>query len=299
MLTLGIDIGGSSVKAALLRDEHCLATGRSGWYRAPDRGALAAAVAGALETALAGLTTPLDRVGLCAPGLLDRRTLTITKAINMPGIVGMPLPILVDDALRGRGLRPGAGQSLLVTTDAHATAFDLFATERLEGRLLCLALGTGVGACVLDDGVPLHVSGETPGHIGHIDVSLDDDPPIGPDGARGTLESYVGLPALITAGAFGSPAEPAARQMLDPAALDRPLRALARAIRICHALYRPDHVRLAGGLGIRLGPFLPRLRKSTESDLTSLARSGWDLHCGTDDLHAARGAARLGAHRLE
>ncbi|MBV9490447.1 MAG: MFS transporter, partial [Verrucomicrobia bacterium] len=59
-----------------------------------------------------------------------------------------------------------------------------------------LALGTGVGAAVLDDGVPLRVDGDSPGHLGQIDVSLDDRAPIGPDGGAGSLEGYLGVPAI-------------------------------------------------------------------------------------------------------
>ncbi|MBK7403977.1 MAG: ROK family protein [Phycisphaerales bacterium] len=293
MLSLGIDIGGSSVKAALLRDGAPVATVRGDRYQAPDHDVLSGAIRHAIDTVLRGVTSPLDRVGLCAPGLLDRPTMTITKAVNVPGIVGVPLAGLVAEGLRGHALAPGAAASLVVTTDAHATALDIYAAEQFAGRLLCLALGTGVGACVLDDGVPLHVSGETPGHIGHMDVSFDDDPPTGPDGAKGTLESYIGLPALLAGGAFQGGLAGNAEPAINPARLEPALRALARAVRIGHAIYRPQHIRLAGGIGIRLAPFIAGLRASVEHGLTSLARPGWDLAAGSDEFHAARGAAAL------
>jgi hypothetical protein len=55
-----------------------------------------------------------------------------------------------------------------------------------------------VGASVLDEGGKfLHVSGESPGHFGQLDVSLETDPPIGPDGGAGSLEAYIGTAALI------------------------------------------------------------------------------------------------------
>src|SRR5690606_33557717 len=74
-----------------------------------------------------------------------------------------------------------------------------------------------------------------------------------------------------------------------------PLRALARAIRICHAIYRPQHVVLAGGLGIRLGRHLPALREPVERDLARVARPGRTLATGDSDFHAATGAAALAA----
>ncbi|HZW11511.1 MAG TPA: ROK family protein [Phycisphaerales bacterium] len=303
MLTLGLDIGGSSVKAALLADGRPGPVARSDVYDQPDRAALTLAMGQAAASVLEGVALTVDRIGLCAPGLLDRGQMAITKSINLPGIVGMPLGELVASAVEEAGHVHAPHRLALVTSDAHATAYDLYATEGLQGRLLCLALGTGVGGAVLDDGVPLHISGETPGHLGHLDVCLDEHPPAGPDGSRGTLESYIGLRALLRSRAIAMPEAPvsapgaapdaAGEPSFDAAAMEPPLRALARALRICHAVYRPQHVRLAGGVGVRLGPFLPRLRALVEPGLTSLARTGWTLGCGGDDFHAARGVARL------
>ncbi len=57
-----------------------------------------------------------------------------------------------------------------------------------------ISLGSGVGMSVLDDGVPLAVDENSPGHLGQINVSLDSNPPIGPDGGAGGLEAYIGAP---------------------------------------------------------------------------------------------------------
>jgi hypothetical protein len=53
-----------------------------------------------------------------------------------------------------------------------------------------------VGAAVLDDGKLLRVEGDSPGHIGQIDVSIPGADCIGPDGGAGGLEGYIGVPAL-------------------------------------------------------------------------------------------------------
>lgn len=300
VLTLGIDIGGSSVKAALLADGKTRSVARSDLYERPARDALELAIGQAAGMVLEGLADPVDRIGLCAPGILDRPALRITRAVNVPGLEGLHLPELIARAIE-RAARVAAPRRLdAITSDTHATALDMFLAERLAGRLLCIALGTGVGASVLDDpdepgGLPrpLHISGETPGHIGHLDVSLDDDPPEGPDGAHGTLESYIGLVALKREGAIR--VRESGEPEIDPDRLERPLRALARALRICHAMYRPTHVRLAGGVGVRLAPFLPGLRERVDRGLTSLAGRDATLGVAPDDYCAARGAAILAA----
>ena len=71
------------------------------------------------------------------------------------------------------------------------------------------------------------------------------------------------------------------------------MRALARALRCAHALYRPQRIALLGGVGVRFGRHVPALRAMTADGLTVLARPGWTLETGDDDHHAARGAARL------
>ncbi|MGB7160947.1 MAG: hypothetical protein WBD40_22995, partial [Tepidisphaeraceae bacterium] len=71
--------------------------------------------------------------------------------------------------------------------------------------------------------------------------------------------------------------------------------ALVQTLRIAHALYRPNHVVLAGGIGMRLAHLLPLIRHRVEHRLTSAARPGCTLACGDSDFHAARGAAMLAA----
>jgi hypothetical protein len=92
------------------------------------------------------------------------------------------------------------------------------------------------------------------------------------------LEAYVGAAAGVDWERVGGG---------DPA-----VRALVRAIRIGHAIYRPMHVALAGGVGIRLGRLLVEMRAAVEKDLTRVARAGWTLFVGENDFHAACGAAR-------
>jgi glucokinase len=208
----------------------------------------------------------------------------VTLSVNVPGLNGVVLDELLGAALGERiALRA-------MTSDAVATGMGIWFERRLGGRLLCLALGTGVGMAVLDDGEPLRVSGDSPGHIGQVDVSIEGEPVIGPDGGAGSLEGYIGGPALAKRYGDDLAAAIAAWKGDEP-----PLRALARAIRICHAIYRPQHIVLAGGLGIRLGGVLEPLRARIEQDLSKVARPGWTLGVGDSDFHAATGAAAMAA----
>ena len=279
MTALGIDIGGSSVKLALLRGGECLSTAQGDRYRLPDRAALITSI----RSAFAQLAIDrIDACGLCAPGLVNPHSTVVERSVNIPDLVGTSLTDLVTQAITFSG-------RLSIITDVHAAAHDFWIHERLSGRLLSIALGTGVGACVLDNGVPLRISGLSSGHFGQMDVGLTDLPlPTAPDGGLGGLEGYVGLRSLESR--FGTDLAAVTLTPGDPA-----LRALAKAIRIAHAIYRPDHIRLAGGVGLVIARSMVELDRLVREGLTSLAKSGWTLGSAADPFAAARGAARIAA----
>ncbi len=278
MICLGIDVGGSSVKLACMEDGKFLWTGQSGLYAKPN----AEDLRKALREAAAGRVSRVDKAGICVPGLLNESRTMVTLSVNVPGLMGLDLSQLARDAF-GDGV-----PSVRTTNDSVSCAIDVIHALNLSGRTLVIALGTGVGCAVMDDHTPLFVDGESPGHLGQMDVTVDDPPTIGPDGGAGGLEGYCGVPALRRM--YGNDVNAA----LDKLTVnDRPVKALARAIRIGHAIYRPHHVVLAGGIGIRFGKALPALRQLVEANLTSIARKDRTLQCGVDDFHAARGAARL------
>jgi predicted NBD/HSP70 family sugar kinase len=288
MIALGIDIGGTTVKAAAIEISGCgartIATVRSRTpYANPDAGTLE----NEIRTLAKQLPSP-DRLGLCLPGLFDPARRAITASVNLPKLVGVDL----DSLLRAAAAWPRAK----VVTDAHAAAFDVQQTHAIRARLLAISLGTGIGACVLDDGVPLRVSppdaGFSSGHLGHIDLSMAvgaaADTPIARDGSLGTAEAYLGAPALHARLGIADDAH------LPPLAPDDPaVLALVRMVRIAHAIYRPDVVALLGGVSFAVAHLGPDLKARISDRLTSLARPNWSLIFAQDGFHAARGAARL------
>jgi predicted NBD/HSP70 family sugar kinase len=281
MPLLGIDIGGGSVKVACLDGGQMVWSGQSASYSKPNTEQLIAAIGGAIG----GRITSREPIvaGLCAPGVLDLSKRIITKAVNVPGLMEMTLDELVQRAI-------GVNTKLnWIGSDAVAAAFDAARMNGLHGRVFSLAIGTGVGAAVLDDGKPLLVSGHSPGHWGQVDVSLPDEEVIGPDGGAGGLEGYIGSAALRKRFGTDDLAGPVAKMNGDAA----PVRALVRAIRIGHAIYRPEHVLLLGGIGIHLEHLSAVIREQVNRNLTSVARSGWTLNFGKDTWHAARGTGLL------
>jgi len=278
MITLGIDIGGTSVKSAAFQDDRLLSTAQSPPYTRPNT----AQLIDSLKKSLPPNIKP-ERLGVCLPGLYDATQRKITHSVNVPGLVGPTLDELISQAI---GQQPPPMQ---IFTDALAAAHDILHIKKLEGRVLVISLGTGIGAAVLDSGKPLHVDGPSPGHIGQMDVTIEGHTTIGPDGGAGSLEGYMGAAAIIKK--YGD----VAAALKSFRGFEPPLRALARAIRIAHAIYRPHHVVLAGGIGIRMSHLAEPMHALVNTHLSSIARANWTLSCGDSDFHAARGAARLAA----
>lgn len=276
MRSLGIDIGGTSVKLAFL-DGNGVSTSRTTEYS----GATAGEIVRLLAAALPDRSRTAQTVGLCVPGRLDPTRTHIVQSIHLPGLEMTPLADMVSEAV-------GSTVTPYIASDAHAAAHDFWATKSPSGRLLSISMGTGVGACVLDEGRPLLVSGESPGHFGQVDVTMESQ------SAPRTLEWYVGAKRLHVE--FGQDIAGAI------ARFDRsssPLRALARALRIAHAIYRPDSIALLGYVGMQFKACRSHLEAEIREGLTSVAKPGWSLDFGVSPFHAAIGAARLAGARAE
>src|SRR5438552_17554756 len=95
MRSLGIDIGGTSVKLAAIDDGQTLWTGQSSFYSRPSTGELI----DAMRAAAGGRVKDIKVAGLCVPGLYDNQRRMITLSVNVPGLMNIVLDDLVARAL--------------------------------------------------------------------------------------------------------------------------------------------------------------------------------------------------------
>ena len=89
-MALGIDIGGTGVKLAAMRDNAVLWTAKRS-YRKPDVDDLVHAI----RDGLAGRGGPFDAIGLCVPGLLDEAREQVTLSVNVPALMQIRLHDLI------------------------------------------------------------------------------------------------------------------------------------------------------------------------------------------------------------
>lgn len=193
--TIGLDLGGTQVRAALVRAGKVLAraavrTDVSG----PDAvmrqfGALVAEVSQAAGDA------PIRAVGMCAPGPLDTESGIIDHIPTLPGWEQFPL--------RDR-LSAIFGLPAIVENDGIAAAFGEWQHGAARGldHLVYVTVSTGIGGGVVVDGRLMHGARGMGGHVGHF--TLVAEGPVCSCGRVGCFE------AVAAGTAFGKRARAAA-----------------------------------------------------------------------------------------
>lgn len=278
---IGIDIGGSSIKAACLDDQLLtVGTVSSDRYRHPSRSQLVGTIQQCLREL--DIIKPTS-IGLCLPGKMNLQQTAIELSVNLPVLNGWAFDELLQSAL-------GQEVPSEVISDADAAGLDYAMTYPLEGRTAAISIGTGVGLSVLDGTEFARIGGKGIGHLGFMDVGRHaDEDRIDTHGVKNTLESYIGAPSLNALDSEGE-------LHLDQLSIDdSPIRALVHALRVVHAIYQPDRIVLLGGVGNALKRYQETLRDLVCDGLTQLAVRGWALEFGESHFHAAMGAAKYAA----
>lgn len=236
MRTIGIDLGGTTIKSGRL----VVPTPRTGPR------AVVAAIADMVER-----LGPADRVGVGTPGPLDPTRTIVTTAPNLVGFRNVRLASM---------LRRATGLPVVLENDANCAGLAEY--RRGAGRgarsMVYFGLGTGVGGAVVIDG---RLQGAC--ELGHIIVNLD-----GRRcgcGRRGCVEAYASSTGM---GVRDASKLFAAARRGDRRALrrvDAAADALGAAIAgLAHAI-EPDLFVVSGGIA-SAGPFLlNRIRRAAKA----------------------------------
>lgn len=281
---VGVDIGGSGVRAALV-DAH----GQLGevWrVRLTDRDL--SSVVGAVATLVRELGGA-DAVGAGVPGFVsDGRVLASPN-----------FPTWRDVAFRD-ALERALSVPVVVENDANTAAWGAWVRGGRAGDLVLLTLGTGVGGGVVSGGQLLRGAGGTGAELGHVYVGGERRCRCGGVGCLETVCSTVGL--LATARESGVEVADGAEvvrlaEQGDPwarGALDGAGRALGRGLVTLVNLFNPDRVAIAGGLSAARPwleePAMAWLRSHGIGPSVRRVHLSWE---GRADAFAILGAAEL------
>lgn len=256
MRALGIDVGGSNLKAVVLENERVVS--RREAPTLSERGGPAAVLERVV--ALAREAGPFDSAGVALPGLFDEQG----RALLLPNLhgdwAGAPIAAPLAEAL---------GIPVRLVNDGHAFALaeSTLGAGRGAANVMCVVCGTGIGGGLVLDG-RLHLGPkERAGEFGHHTV-VEDGPSCG-CGNRGCLELYAGAGAIARAAGqetFREAADAArAGDIRAREAIDRAGRLIGLATANVLIFLCPDRVVVGGGVAeageLLLGPLRDEVRR--------------------------------------
>ncbi len=286
---IGIDIGGTVIKAVLMNEAGQILRQLTAAADA-DRARLVAGVRGVLDTlladgreaplclAMAGIPHPNGRSTQFCPGdKHDIEGLDWTEALAWPDAI----PVL---------------------NDAQAALLGECWTGAARGRrhVVMLTLGTGVGGAVLADGRLLRGARGRAGHLGHLSVT--EDPTRGIVGTPGTLEDAIGEQTVTrrTGGRAATTADLVAAVARDETwavnAWMQSVRTLSRALASIINAFDPEVVVLGGGIALAGPALFDPLRAALASDEWRLG--GEAVPVIPASLGAVAGAIGAACHAL-
>ncbi|HET9777866.1 MAG TPA: ROK family protein [Propionibacteriaceae bacterium] len=269
-LVIGVDVGGTTVKAALLDSDGLAYGGSEGptpRHLGPD------AVIATITRTIVELRarTPeaarLRAVGLVVPGIVDAQEGIAVYAANI-GWRELPLRQIVAEAV-----------GLPVVLDHDVRAAGLAELEWGAGRglheVLFVALGTGVAGAVITRGQTYAGATDRAGELGHL--------PVFPEGEwcacgqRGCTETYASGAALsrrysAASGISGVPAEDVIGRAAaaDPVAdgiFNDAITALGRALVHYVLLMDPELIIIGGGMAAAGAALLQPLTREVQAGL--------------------------------
>lgn len=185
-LAVGVDVGGTNIKAALVDPSGRIVRQVSAPTGAED----GPAVFVTRVAKLLGEWKGLGRapVGLGIAGDVDHEAGRLRLSPNLPGWQGFPLRQALARRLKRR---------VSIENDANCAVWGGFVTElkRKPRHVVGVTLGTGVGGGLILDGRLHHGATGSAGEIGHMKVADPGEPCH--CGAHGCLEAYAGTYGII------------------------------------------------------------------------------------------------------
>ena len=190
---IGIDVGGTNVKIALVDDKGNIVYSNS----VPTRAELGyeytvnnikQAIHDLLkETRLS--TKDIEGIGFGFPGQVDYKAGIVRNAPNIPGWVEVPIAKLIEDEFH---------IPTRVDNDVRCAALGELNYGAGKGceNLICITVGTGIGSGLIVNGKLVRGASNAAGEIGHIKLQMHDGPLCG-CGDTGCLEAFASGPSIV------------------------------------------------------------------------------------------------------
>ncbi len=190
---IGIDVGGTNVKIALVDDSgkiiysNSVPTRAEMGYEYTVNNIKQAIYDLMKETKLTA--KDIEGIGFGFPGQVDYKSGIVRLAPNIPGWVEVPIAKMIEDEFH---------IPTRVDNDVRCAALGELKYGAGKGceNLVCITVGTGIGSGLIVNGKLVRGASNAAGEIGHIKLQIHDGPICG-CGDTGCMEAFASGPAIV------------------------------------------------------------------------------------------------------
>ena len=190
---IGIDVGGTNVKVALVNDEGQIIYSDS----VPTRAEMGYEyTVNNIKQAIYELlketkteASEIEGIGFGFPGQIDCKAGIVKLLPNIPGWVNVPIAQIMEDEFH---------IPTRIDNDARCAALGEYFAGAGKGceNIVCVTVGTGVGSGIIINGKVVRGASNAAGEIGHIKLQMKDGLICG-CGDTGCMEAYVSAPSIV------------------------------------------------------------------------------------------------------
>ena len=190
---IGVDVGGTNVKIALVSDKGKIIYSNS----IPTRAEMGYEhTINSMKDAIRDLLketkmkpTDIEGIGFGFPGQIDCKKGVVRLAPNIPGWVNIPIASIIEKEF---------GIPTRVDNDVRTATLGELNYGAGVGceNLVCITVGTGIGSGLVVNGKLVRGANNAAGEIGHIKLNMQGGPLCG-CGDRGCLEAYASGPSIV------------------------------------------------------------------------------------------------------
>lgn len=190
---IGIDVGGTNVKIALVDDNGKIIYSNS----VPTYAKMGYEyTVNNIKQAIRDLmketnttTSDIEGIGFDFPGQVDCKTGVVKLAPNIPGWVNVPIAQMIEDEFH---------IPTRIDNDVRCAALGelKFGAGRGCENFICITVGTGIGSGIVINGKVVRGATNAAGELGHIKLQMNGGPICG-CGDTGCLEAFASGPAIV------------------------------------------------------------------------------------------------------
>jgi len=190
---IGIDVGGTNVKIALVDDKGKIIYSNS----VPTYAQMGYEyTVNNIKQAIKDLmretntkTTDIQGIGFDFPGQVDYKTGVVKLAPNIPGWVNVPIAKMIEDEFH---------IPTKIDNDVRCAALGELKFGAGKGceNFVCITVGTGIGSGLVINGQLVRGAANAAGEIGHIKLQMHGGPICG-CGDTGCLEAFASGPSIV------------------------------------------------------------------------------------------------------